>query len=72
MCCPDTAINESPQLLAFLCLLLNIFMPGLGTMINACYGDFKGAGLFYGLMQFLFAILIVPWIWSIVYGVKIV
>mmetsp|Transcript_7866 Transcript_7866/g.7349 ORF Transcript_7866/g.7349 Transcript_7866/m.7349 type:complete len:92 (+) Transcript_7866:32-307(+) len=71
MCCPDEAIAKMDPTPALICLILNILWPGLGTMINACYGDHVGAGICYGLLQMLTCILLVGWIWAIVYGCKI-
>ena len=74
MCCPDEAIHRIDPTMAIVCLLLNIFIcPGLGTMVHACMGHDAGQGIIYGLLQFLTTpFFLVGWIWSIVYGVKIV
>ena len=72
MCGEDTA-NPSDHGLAVLCLVLNIFVPGFGTIINAYQSHHqRGTGVCYGILQLLTAAFLVGWIWSIVYGVNIV
>lgn len=52
------------------CLLLNIVPPGVGTMIAA--GQTRDLrNLLFGLVQFFLFFLIVPWVWSVVWGVRI-
>lgn len=73
MCCPDDAIAATDKGLAIVCLLFNIFFPGVGTIINACMGDAPVAGIIYGILQmFTIVFFFAGWIWSIVYGAKIV
>ena len=71
MCCGEEDINPTNGLMALTCLILNIFLPGVGTMVNACLGTRMMPGLCYGLLQMLLAPLLIGWIWSIFYGVKI-
>ena len=72
MCCPDTAINRTSPGMAYACLCLNIFFPGVGTMVNSCMGPFTGIGFLYGLIQLFFFWTLVGWVWAILYGVEIV
>ena len=74
MCCPNEAIHPIDKTMALVCLLLNVLIcPGLGTMIHACMGPSAGMGILYGILQFLTTpFFLLGWIWSIVYGVKIV
>ncbi len=59
--------------LAITVLILNIFIPGTGTLLLACTTDTHfNHFMIVGLLQFLSAGLIIGWIWSIVYGIKIV
>ena len=72
MCCPDHAIAATDKGLATICLILNIFFPGVGTIINACMGDSPVSGIIYGILQMITIVFFFAgWIWSIVYGVKI-
>jgi hypothetical protein len=58
---------------AIIILIINIFIPGWGTMILGCYSDHHmGYFILKGLLQFLLAGLIVGWVWSIITGVKVV
>ena len=52
-------------------LILNIFFPGVGTMINGCLGPRRGPGILYGFLQLLTAALLIGWVWSIIYGLRI-
>jgi hypothetical protein len=59
--------------MAIILLLINIFFPGVGTMICACIkGGFVMENLVVGLIQFLTACCIIGWIWSIWWGVVII
>ena len=73
MCCPDDAINKTSIQSATICLVFNILLPGVGTIINAFLGDNNyGPGLLIGIIQILTVpIFLIGWIWSIIYGVKI-
>ena len=59
--------------IALVVLIVNILVPGVGSMVAAYY-DPKGCnskcGIF-GILQLLLAVIIVGWIWSIVQGVAI-
>lgn len=54
---------------AILILILNILIPGLGTMIVGCLSDSPGSWACIGLLQFFLCFIIIGWIWSIVTGV---
>lgn len=52
------------------CLLLNLFPSGVGTLIAA--GQAKDLrNLLFGLLQLFLFFLILPWLWSVVWGVRI-
>ena len=72
MCCPPEHINPTNGIAAMICLILNIFVPGTGTILNACLGVKVGPGLLYGILQLLTTPIIIGWVWSIIYGIKIV
>mmetsp|Transcript_24963 Transcript_24963/g.28638 ORF Transcript_24963/g.28638 Transcript_24963/m.28638 type:complete len:85 (-) Transcript_24963:22-276(-) len=54
----------------FCLLLLNIFFPGVGTLLSSCMG---GDGIrcdqfCIGILQILLAGFLIGWIWSIYWG----
>ena len=64
-----------PNLIAYVCLLLNIIIPGSGTILAACMAEKYMANktqLFAGVFQLLTAIYIIGWLWSIYWGFLIV
>ena len=69
-----TNVPELQNIWAYVCLALNVIIPGTGTMICACLGDenMNKTQLFIGFFQFLTSIYLVGWIFSIYWGVLIV
>ena len=60
--------------LAIFLLLLNIFLPGLGTTINQCMGEgpFLWRGWLVGLAQAILApLFLFGWLWSVWWGIEI-
>ena len=49
MCRPDSVIALTNSSLAAMCLIFNVFVPGLGTIINALQGEFKVIGIMLGI-----------------------
>ena len=70
-CCSEEDINPTNAAMATVCLILNIFLPGFGTILNACLGVRVLPGLIYGFLQILLAPILIGWVWSIIYGIKI-
>lgn len=57
---------------AYLCVFLNCFFPGVGSIINACMNEKdRSKGVRIGLLQILTFPIVIGWIWSIIYGFKI-
>ena len=53
-------------------LIVNIFFPGIGTIINSLMGDkVHVTTLIVGILQLVLAGFIIGWIWSIWWGVLI-
>ncbi len=53
--------------------LFNIFLPGVGTMLNQCCvgkGHMRFMGVFIGILQLLASSFILGWIWSIWWGLE--
>jgi hypothetical protein len=66
-------IPKVPKGLAIILCVLNIIFPGLGTVMLACVGNsFVPQHLVVGLLQFITAVCIVGWIWSILWGIFLV
>ena len=59
---------------AYVCLVLNILLPGMGTILCSCLGDanMNKTQLGCGIVQFLTAPFIVGWLASIYWGILIV
>ena len=56
--------------LALVCLVINIFVPGIGTIVAGVVGNKPMIGR--GIAQLLLALIIVGWIWAIVTGIQLV
>ena len=58
----------------YICCILNVVLPGSGTMLAACMADatsWSKVQLTIGILQFMLTVYIVGWIWSIAWGVLI-
>ena len=67
--CKDSVVKVD-QPWHIVCFILNVFVSGSGTIISALM-DSKGpnmVALVFGCCQFMFAWLVLPWIWSIIHG----
>ena len=69
MCCPPP--NPTNPCLGLLMLIMNIIIPGTGTMLNGCVGYRCCELIVIGFLQLITAPLCVGWVWSIWYGVII-
>ncbi len=59
--------------LAVLILIVNIFLPGIGTMILGCINkDCNWQHILVGFLQLITAGIIIGWIWSIWWGILLV
>jgi hypothetical protein len=56
------------KVMAVIILLLNIFLPGFGTIVMGCVGNNAGGWICIGICQLFLAFLIIGWIWSIITG----
>ena len=55
--------------MALVALIVNVFVPGIGTIIAGSIGNKPMIGK--GIAQFLLAIIFVGWVWGIVTGVQL-
>lgn len=65
---PQTPVLET--MMAVLCLILNLFVPGLGTLVSGIIGGEKLIGR--AVAQLLLAIVIVGWVWGVVTGIQLI
>ncbi len=68
--CCGRAIPYVPYNIGVLVLCLNIFLPGIGTMVSAYY-DPNGCNcktVTCGIFQLILTPVLVGWIWSIIQG----
>ena len=64
------AIVKVDEPMHIVCFILNIFVPGCGSVISA-FLDKNGMNsnaLIFGLIQFFLSWTIICWIWSIMHG----
>jgi hypothetical protein len=60
------------KVMGIVLLVLNIFLPGVGTLICACIGPkFEADNIIVGLLQLLLSGCIIGWVWSIWWGIII-
>ena len=75
MSCQDliSTIPSVSGCCAIFILILNIFLPGVGTLVLACIGPsiWCGNQILAGIFQILLAPLIIGWIWSIYWGILV-
>ena len=66
-----TSIPRLPGVWPYVCFVLNILIPGIGTMICSCVGfpeKYSKTQLTIGIVQMLTAVYLIGWIWSIWWG----
>lgn len=64
---PQVPVLDSTR--AILCLLINVFAPGIGTIAAGVMGQKPLIGR--GVAQLLLSIVLVGWVWGIVTGVQL-
>ena len=67
------SIPNLNKVLAIIILVINCFLPGIGTICLACLGPrFVWQHIMIGLFQLLLCAIIIGWVWSILWGVLVV
>ncbi len=62
-------IQPVTETLGLVLFILNIFLPGFGTMLNACLGPkFSCTQLGLGFVQGILTFFLIGWLWSIYWG----
>jgi len=69
----DFAVVKVHHPVGLILFILNIVLPGIGTIVSSFLDKrrLNGLALLFGILQFLFCLSIVPWIWSIWHGYMI-
>jgi uncharacterized membrane protein len=67
----NDAIAKVDKHFAIAIMLLNLVLPGSGTVALGVFGppDFKN-NLLLGLIMFVLSVVAIGWIWSIIFGIK--
>lgn len=65
-------VPKVSQPVAIACLVINVLLPGFGTITAACFDEDKivpKTQIFFGVLQFLTSpFLLLGWAWSIYWG----
>ena len=63
-------VPKVSQIVAIISAILNIILPGFGTIVAACAVDdlVSKTHVLCGILQFFTAFILVGWIWSIYWG----
>lgn len=63
-------IQPTKKSWAIVLLIINVFLPGVGTIINSMLGQgITYTGIMIGALQMLLSVGIIGWLWSIYWGV---
>ena len=71
----DTALVAVPPNWAIIVLVLNLFVPGLGTIVAGCVakGDPAINNIFVGLLQLVLTpFFLLGWFWALVLSIQII
>lgn len=52
--------------------MINVFFPGVGTLIAACMTDCTCGIILVGLAQMFLSFLLVGWIWAIIWSLNLI
>ncbi|KAI0558406.1 SPEC3/Stum [Gracilaria domingensis] len=52
-------------------LIINVFAPGVGTIIAGCLGTHGGTAICIGLLQLLLFPVIIGWIWALIWSLAL-
>lgn len=67
---PYEQVPVLEKTMAVVCLVINLFVPGIGTIVAGVLGSKPMIGR--GIAQLVLAIILVGWIWGIVTGVQLI
>ncbi|CAI2385474.1 unnamed protein product [Moneuplotes crassus] len=64
--------QPTSPVIAIISLILNIFFPGCGTILNGLMGPkIEIMQIIIGVLQMITAVCLIGWIWSIIWGILI-
>ena len=65
----EESVVVVPSPFHIILFIVNIFLPGWGTMISSCCSsNFNPLALIVGVIQFITAPILIGWVWSIIWG----
>ena len=67
-----TNVPILPNKWAYACFILNLLLPGTGTITAAFYNDFDKTQFVIGILQLCTSVYLIGWAWSIFWGYLIV
>ena len=67
-------VPELSNIWAYICFILNVILPGVGTMLCACLGDtnINKTQIVIGVIQLMTSVYLLGWLISIYWGYLIV
>ncbi|CDF32743.1 unnamed protein product [Chondrus crispus] len=65
-------LDALPQEMSMIILAINVFFPGVGTMIAGCMGTKNNCStITVGILQLLLSVFLIGWIWAIIWSVML-
>ena len=68
--CNELDFDPIDPTAALVLMIVNIFAPGLGTIIYGCLAKRTGRNVVLGLLQGFLSLFFIGWIWAIIHGYK--
>ena len=62
-------VPQVDKTMALIMLVINVFLPGIGTIIAAVLDDSNMTKILIGVAQFILAMFLIGWLWAIVWGI---
>ncbi|CAN8066343.1 unnamed protein product [Agarophyton chilense] len=56
---------------ATIVIIVNLFAPGVGTIVAGCIGTHGGTAICVGLLQLLLFPVLIGWIWALIWGLAL-
>ena len=65
-------VPKVDKMIAIVLLVVNIFLPGIGTIVAAIMDGFDVKNVIFGCLQFLLAALLIGWVWAIFWSILMI